>query len=242
MVVTRIIAQCPQSDTSKDSFAVQLASTIVGVRKIKLLAAVIPNTNMNVEEGRCDQLTIRIGANTEVLTIPYGNYNFYELAAAIVAAALRVFPDSAFALVYNESRFTCTAGASLEFSILPGPRSLAHLLGFVSLPTAFATQHTGSSAVRLNANRWITLSLNTPGLDVLQVPNINATSTFLLPTYASATEISYLNQNEIGDQAIHLSSGIDLARIEFTLKRIDSNRPFQLSSDTSFLLEFEHDS
>ena len=240
-MITRVIAQCPASDLSKHSFNVRLGSTLVKVKGVKLLAAVIPNTHSNIEENRTDQLTVRIGATTETVTIPYGNYNFFDLATALQGALGEAFPGGSFALAYDERRFTATLGSALDFSILPGRRSFAHLLGFTELPTSVQTQHTGNSAVRLNSNRWITLSLDVPGLTPLQIPAIHSTASFLLPTYSQATEISYLNSNDIGPQDIELPAPIDMASFEVKLTRTDQNRPFQLSSDTSFLFEFDHD-
>ena len=240
-MITRVICQCPQGDVTKSSFTVQLPATLTGVKRVRLLAACVPNTNQNIEENIVEQLHIRIGATTSALTVLPGNYNFFQLATAIQGEANRAFPDANFAMTYNETQFSCTLGSSLDFQIVPGKRSMAHLIGIVELPTTIATQHTGTAAVRLNSARWITLRIEHPGLQPVQVPAIHANASFLLPTYASSTEISYLNSADIGDQTIEVPSGVDLGHFELTLMRTDTNRPFHLTSDTSFLLQFEHD-
>ena len=241
-MITRVIAQTEPSDLTKSSFHVQFASALINVTKVKLLSAVIPNTNQNIELNYTDQFALRIGAETEILTVPHGNYDILELFAIIQQLANLRWPSANFTFEYNRNRFFVTLGASLEFTILPVRRNCMHLLGFVDLPSPVSTMAVANSAVRLNSNRWLTLTLSQPCLSVLQIPSINATSSFLIPTYASPTEISYVNYNDLGPQDISIKPGIDLSSFELSLRRIDSHRDFHLTSDTSFLLEFEHDS
>jgi len=135
-----------------------------------------------------------------------------------------------------------TLGSSLDFQILDDPRSMAHLLGFVQLPTKIDRAHTGKAAVRLNSQRWVIMNLDIPGASTLYAPLSNSMGSFMLPLYAANTDISYLGPQDLQGQDVHVCPGTDVSRFEIQLKRLDTNREYQLTADTSFLLEFEHDS
>ena len=239
-MITRVVCMTDPLDTSKGTFNVSLASQLTGVTKIKLLNACVPSVNYNVEDGYCDQITIRVGVETITFTLAAGYYNYLELFAAIEQLLNGHWPSANFLFAYDSKRFTAILGSNMVLSILDGPRSCAYLLGFAVLPSYTKTIHLGEAAVRLNTQKWIMLAIDIPGLTVLQAPLINSTGTWLLPIYSGPTEISYLNSMDLAGQDVDLSPGINISKFTLQLKRLDCNREYSLAADTAFLLEFEH--
>ncbi len=120
---------------------------------------------------------------------------------------------------------------------------MASVLGFNTLPTAINMTHTSDSAVRLNSQKWVILNLKgISGASNLYSPLTNSVGSYMLPLYAASTDISYLGPQDLKGQKITIDSGTDVCVFQIELKRLDTNREFQLTADTSFLLEFTHES
>ena len=239
---TRVICSTPPSDISKGSFLVQLPTTLVGVKHIKLLNAVVPSVSYNIEAGYTDQFLVRVGSGAGSINLTEGAYSITELFEVLTRLLNDTWPLADFSFSYSPQTFHATLGSSLDFQILDAPRSMAHLLGFVQLPTLIDRSHTGKAAVRLNSQRWVVMDLDIPGACSLYAPLSNSMGSFMLPLYAANTDISYLGPQDLQGQEVDINPGSDVSRFEIQLKRLDTNRKYQLTADTSFLLEFTHDS
>ena len=239
---TRVICSTPPDDISKGSFLVQLATPLVGVNRIKLLNAVVPSVSYNIEAGYTDQFLVRVGAGAGSVTLTEGSYSITELFEVLTRLLNDTWPLANFTFMYSSQTFHVTLGSSLDFQILNAPRSMAHLIGFVQLPTTIDRAHMGTAAVRLNSQRWVILNLDIPGASSLYAPLSNSMGSFMLPLYAANTDISYLGPQDLQGQEVDINPGSDVSRFEIQLKRLDTNREYQLTADTSFLLEFTHDS
>ena len=76
---TRVICSTPPDDISKGSFLVQLATPWIGVKRIKLLNAVVPSVSYNIEAGYTDQFLVKVGAGAGSVTLTEGSYSIAEI-------------------------------------------------------------------------------------------------------------------------------------------------------------------
>ena len=250
---TRVLIQ-PLLDSDKETFIVPLASTLRGVRKVKLLQAAWANTTYNVQLGLYDSMQVIVGGIEHFVTIPPGAYNI-ETIFSRLKMELDSLNVGTWNFIYNASTFGCTITNTASFQIVLQSRSVAYLLGFAGEPqysssnamrrseqytTAPLTVSTGEYAVRLNTNRGVLLTLK--GFETLDCPNLNTSASWFLPVFCAAGDLNFVSASDLGKQAcIRAEDGHDLSTVEISVRRTDFNLPYELGSDSSFVFEFTHD-
>ena len=250
---SRILIQ-PLLDTSNRSkFIVPLSSTLRAVREVKLLQAVFANTHYNVQLGLYDTFQVVVGGNDHAIVLPEGSYNLESLLARL-KSDLDALNVGTWLFMYNSTTFRCTITCTAAFSIVLRSTSVAYLLGFQGEPvyassnsfrrTQYTTDPlttvTGQYAVRLNTNRGVLLSIKS--FEVLECPNLNTTASFFIPVFCAAGELNFVSASDLGAQScVRNEDGHDLTQIELSVRRTDFNEPYELNSDSSFLLELTHE-
>ena len=238
MYTTRVLAQSSTADMNKSHFRCQLSRPLTGVRSISLIQCNFGNTNPNIESGISADLTVLVGAATHgTAELGTGSYNHTEIMELLTTDMNR-WGIGVFNMIYNPSTFKITIYANTHFTLRVTPDSILPLLGFLTT-TNSGISHTADVPVRLNTNRGILVTVK--GFERLDVPNIHCASSFYVPVYSSAGEISYVSQADLGDQTVHIhSEGVDLSYLDVSLRRSDYNREYTLGSDSSFLFEIKH--
>ena len=211
---------------------------IIDVRRISLISAQIPNTAFNVTQGRN---TLFIESESHSVTrcvVTPGKWGLQDLLSEIHSQLL---PAGSWNISYDSRTYQVKITHNeTPFKLISYPGNMHDLLGFTYSTPLFATEQISNQAPRLNSNKMIGIDLGLPGCDLIEIPNLHRTSTFVVPFMSEFEAITFAGSQDLAEQTVKFQQdGIDLYKFDVKLLRTDCNDPLRLYSDISFLLEIE---
>lgn len=154
---------------SPSEYVVDLPSVFHNVSNAVLMSAELPSTYYVFSASRgTTSLVVKVGATTQTVTIPDGNYTFTTMASALNTALAAAFPGSTFEVSFNAATSKCavtvTPSAAIEVDCTAADRptgwGLGYYLGFQGgVKTAGTGSVTGSGVANMNPEMYMVVHI-----------------------------------------------------------------------------------